>query len=189
MNGKNIAKTNPDEFTDRESANRDAITGTPGSHPVGTGIGAVSAGAAGAAIGAAAGPVGSIAGAAIGAVVGAVAGGLAGKGIAETINPTAEDAYWRENYKLRPYVRPGATYDDYLPAYRYGWEAPSQYPGRSFDDVEDDLRERWLEENPNGDWEDARAAVRDSYNRIVARPNAESNADSTTSSQALNVNP
>jgi hypothetical protein len=69
------------------SANRDPITGTPGAHPVGTGVGALAGGAAtGAAVGTVAGPVGTV----IGAAVGAVAGGLAGKGVAEEIDPTID---------------------------------------------------------------------------------------------------
>ena len=69
------------------TANRDPITGTPGAHPVGTGVGALAGGAAaGAAVGTVAGPVGT----AIGAAVGAVAGGLAGKGVAEEIDPTVD---------------------------------------------------------------------------------------------------
>lgn len=69
------------------SANRDPITGTPGAHPVGTGVGALAGGAAaGAAVGTVAGPVGT----AIGAAVGAVAGGLAGKGVAEQVDPTID---------------------------------------------------------------------------------------------------
>lgn len=71
------------------SANRDPLTGTPGAHPVGTGVGALAGGAAtGAAVGTVAGPVGT----AIGAAVGAVAGGLAGKGIAEEVDPTVDPA-------------------------------------------------------------------------------------------------
>lgn len=71
------------------NANRDPITGEPGSHPVGTGVGAAAGGvAAGAAVGTVAGPVGT----AVGAVVGAVAGGLAGKGVAEKVDPTLPDA-------------------------------------------------------------------------------------------------
>ena len=67
------------------SANRDPITGTPGAHPVGTGVGAVAGGmAAGAAAGTVAGPVGTV----VGAAVGAVAGGFAGNGVAEKIDPT-----------------------------------------------------------------------------------------------------
>ena len=67
------------------SENRDPITGTPGAHPVGTGVGAAAGGiAAGAAAGSVAGPVGTV----VGAAVGAVAGGLAGKGVAEKVDPT-----------------------------------------------------------------------------------------------------
>lgn len=70
----------------------DPLTGEPGAHPVGTGVGAVAgAAAAGAATGAIAGPVGAL----IGLAVGAVVGGLAGKGVAEVIDPTAEEAYRR----------------------------------------------------------------------------------------------
>src|SRR5436305_12601800 len=126
-------------------ANRDPVTGEPGAHPVGTGVGAAVGGAAagvlgGAAAGAvsgsaAAGPVGTV----VGAVVGGVAGGLAGKGIAESIDPTAEDAYWRENYKTRPYYDSATSYDDYRPAYQYGWEARSRYGDRTFDEIEPDL--------------------------------------------------
>src|SRR6201996_4973569 len=121
------------------SANRDPLTGAPGAHPVGTAAGAVAGGlATGAAVGTVAGPVGT----AIGAAVGAVVGGLAGKGVAEGIDPTAEDAYWRENYASRDYVANGRTYDDYGPAYGY---AVSQYqPGRAFDDIETDLADGWM---------------------------------------------
>ena len=99
-----------------EMATRDPLSGAPGAHPVGVGIGAAAGGmAAGAAAGTVAGPVGTLLGAAVGAVV----GGLAGKGVAESIDPTVEDAYWRENYASRDYVAPGRTYADYGPAYGY----------------------------------------------------------------------
>src|SRR5688572_27210787 len=108
------------DVIDRNDANRDPITGTPGAHPVGTGIGAAAAGATGAAIGGAVGgPVGAVAG----AVIGSVAGGLGGKAAGEAVNPTAEDAYWRDEYKNRPYARDSEyAYEDYGPAYRHGWE-------------------------------------------------------------------
>ena len=76
--------------------------------------------AAGAAAGTAgAGPIGG----AVGAVVGAVAGGLAGKGVAEKVNPTEEDAYWREHHTKEPYYDRNYTYDDYRGAYKTGYEA------------------------------------------------------------------
>ena len=74
----------PEPPIDEPGMNPDPLTGAPGAHPVGTGLGAVSGAAAGASIGAAAGPVG----AALGTVVGAVAGALAGRGAAEAVNPT-----------------------------------------------------------------------------------------------------
>lgn len=149
---------------DTPDANPDAITGAPGSHPIGTGVGAAAAGAAGAAIGMAAGPVGS----AVGAVVGAVAGGLAGKGVAEAVNPTSEDAYWREAYHTRPYYEAGFDYEHYGPAYTYGYTNYERYKGRSFEEVEPDLRTRW--ESARGksrlDWDRAKHAVRDAWHRV-----------------------
>ena len=158
-------KLNPDA----PDSNPDLITGSPGSHPVGTGVGAASAGAAGAAIGAVAGPVG----AAVGAVVGAVAGGLAGKGVAEAVNPTAEDAYWRENYRNRPYVQSGKDYDEYRPAYQHGWESRARNPGREFEEVEPELRTDWESRQQAGQgrsssgmsWENAKGAARDAWDR------------------------
>jgi hypothetical protein len=154
---ESLQKNNPDN-------NPDPITGTPGAHPVGTGLGAASAGAAGAAIGAVGGPVGIT----VGAIVGAVAGGLAGKGVAEAVNPTAEEAYWRNFYKTRPYVDSRVDYDEYGPAYRYGWEARTRYGSRQFDDVESELERDWSRARGKSslDWSHARHATRDAWEHI-----------------------
>ncbi|MCE3284893.1 MAG: hypothetical protein K0R70_1149 [Steroidobacteraceae bacterium] len=152
--------------------NRDPITGAEGSHPLGTAGGAFAGGAAGgvagaavagAAAGSAAGPAGTL----IGAAVGAVAGGLAGKAIAERINPTVEEEYWRTNYSSRPYVTTGARYDDYGPAYRMGYERYPEYHGRKFDEVEHEFARDW--DARRGDsklsWNEARHATRDAFQR------------------------
>ncbi len=147
---------------ERKDANRDPISGAPGSHPVGTGLGAAAGGmAAGAAAGTVAGPVGTV----VGAAIGAVAGGLAGKGIAEMADPTVEEAYWRETYSSRPYVTKGASFDDYGPAYMYGVENYSRFPGRSFDEVEPDLSRDWQRAKGKSSltWENAKHATRDSW--------------------------
>jgi phage tail tape-measure protein len=143
-------------------ANRDPLTGAPGAHPVGVGVGTAGGAATGAAIGAVAGPVGS----AVGAVVGGVAGGLVGKGAAEAVNPTVEDAYWRENYSKRPYVTAGSTYDTYRPAYQYGWESYGRYQGRSFDEVEPELSRNWDSNRTKLSWDRAREATRDAWHRV-----------------------
>jgi len=153
---------NPEKSVDvppQGDRNPDPITNAPGSHPVETGIGAAIAGAAsGMAVGAVTGPVG----AAIGAAAGAIAGGYAGKGIGELIDPTTEDNWLRDNYQSRPYYRQGRTFDAYVPAYRYGATAESQYGEGRFDEIENDLKSGW--EGDMG-WEDARGPVRDAYDR------------------------
>jgi hypothetical protein len=117
--------------------------------------------AAGAAVGGMTGPVG----AAVGAAIGAVAGAVAGRAKAD---PAVEDAYWRDNYSSRPYIRSGSTYDDYGPAYRYGWDAHSRYAGRSYDEVEPELARDWGSARGNSslEWEHAKHATRDAWHRV-----------------------
>ncbi len=144
--------------------NLDPITDEPGAHPVGTGVGAVAGGAAaGAAAGAFGGPVGAVAG----AVVGAVAGGLGGKAVAEAINPTAEQAYWRDNYNREPYYETGRSFDDYGPAYGLGVHGRTSYGG-SFDDAESRLATDWTsrKERSGLNWEQAREPSRAAWTRV-----------------------
>lgn len=156
--------------------NRDPISGAPGAHPLGTGVGAAAGGVAGAAVAAAvaggvtgtavAGPAGTVAGAAIGAVV----GGLAGKGVAENVNPTAEDAYWREQHRREPYYDKNYSYQDYQGAYRTGYEGYHRLggPGKSFEDAEPELRREYEMSWPNSklSWEKARPAARAAWSRF-----------------------
>lgn len=163
----NDLNTIDERDTDRREAqaHRDSITGAPGSHPLGTGLGAVVGGAAaGAATGTVAGPVGTV----IGTAVGAVVGGLAGKGVAEAIDPTVEDAYWRQNFTDRAYVEDGSSYDDYRPAYGVGVSSFGRYPGRSFEDVEPQIADNWTSNRGNSrlGWNQARPAARDAWNRL-----------------------
>jgi hypothetical protein len=148
----------------RTDANRDPITEEPGAHPVGTGIGAAGGAAAGAAVGAVGGPVG----AAVGLVAGAVAGGLAGKGVAEKIDPTVEDGYWKENYSKRPYVEKNVSFETYQPAYRTGYEGATRYRGKRFSDIEPDLRRDYEKARGKSglEWDKARLATRDAWDRV-----------------------
>ncbi len=148
-------------------ANRDPITGEPGSHPVGTGIGAAGAGAAGAAIG---GAVGGPIGAGVGAVVGAVAGGYAGKAAGEAIDPTVENTYWETNYRTQPWYENDYTYEDYQPALRTGYEGYRRYAGsgKRYTDIESDL-EREYERGKGKSrltWEKAKNATRAAWDRV-----------------------
>ncbi|HEY9691967.1 MAG TPA: YsnF/AvaK domain-containing protein [Oculatellaceae cyanobacterium] len=148
-------------------ANRDPISGEPGSHPVGTGIGAAGAGAMGAAIG---GVVGGPIGAVVGSVIGSVAGGLMGKGAAEAVNPTEEDTYWQDNYASRPYVEPDTSYDAYQPAYTTGYEGFSRYADtdKTYDEVEPELQSHYEQNYASSGvpWEKAKHAARDAYLKL-----------------------
>ncbi len=173
-------KEKHDSTKEAHDANRDPITNEPGAHPVGVGVGtavggavggaalgaAASTAAAGAALGSAAGPVGT----AVGVVAGGIIGAVVGKRAAERVNPTEEDAYWKENYQSRPYVDKSAAYEDYRPAYQYGWESRERHEGKQFEDVEGDLSTGWSGMQPRMDWDKAKPAVRDAWDRAEQRP-------------------
>jgi hypothetical protein len=149
-------------------ANPDPITGEPGSHPVGTGVGSAGGAAAGAALGAVVGgPVGAL----VGGVAGAVIGGGAGHAAGETANPTAERKYWENAYRNRPYYKSGSAFDQYEPAYQYGWEnaAAPEFSGKSFDETEPVLSQRWASQagsKTGPSWNDSREPARDAWDRI-----------------------
>jgi hypothetical protein len=152
---------------DSNPENRDPITKEPGSHPVGTGVGAAGGAAAGAAAGmAVGGPVGAV----VGGAIGAVAGGAAGHAAGEAVNPTEEANYWRQNYSKRPYYVTGKPYDEYEPAYRYGWESAArpEYRDRKFQEIEGDLEKGWDKTKyaAGRSWRDVKDATRDAYDRI-----------------------
>lgn len=155
--------------------NLDPISKEPGAHPVGTGIGAAMGGVAG---GAAAGVVAGPAGAVVGGVAGAIAGGMGGKEAAEALDPTAEEAYWRDNHTREPYYESGRPFDDYAPAYRLGLQGRREYTS-SFDEAESGLAARWetQRERSTLTWPQARNASRAAWDRAHARLGTISNAD------------
>ena len=154
--------TNQNEI---RGTSRDRVTGAVGSHPVGTAVGGVAGGAAAGAIaGTMFGPIGTL----IGAGVGVVAGAAIGKGVAERVDPTGENEYWRHAYQTRPYAKHEYDFDrDYSAAYGYGLDAREKHGARSFEEIEADLRKDW--EDARGEsrlsWEEARPAVRDAFSR------------------------
>ncbi|HEY8360279.1 MAG TPA: PA2169 family four-helix-bundle protein, partial [Ramlibacter sp.] len=142
--------------------NRDPITDEPGAHPVGVGAGATGGAVAGAAVGAIGGPIG----AAVGGVVGAVVGGLAGKAAAEAVNPTAEEAFWKENYEKEPYYEKGRSFDDYGPAYRLGVAGRSRFED-PWTSVEPRLASEWESTRGNSSlsWDRASHATKAAWHR------------------------
>ena len=155
--------TNMTDTTTHDS-NPDPITGAPGSHPVGVGVGGTGGAVIGAAIGSLLGPIGTLIGGAAGTLVGAAAG----KGVAERIDPTGEAQYWESAHATRPYYDSNFTYDDYNPAYAYGDDVRARHVGRKWDDsLESEVRDGWdaAKAKSRLTWEQAKDAVRDAFDR------------------------
>lgn len=98
---------------------------------------------------------------------------VAGKGANRDYEPKNwpnEDSYWRKEYQNRPYVHT-ARYTLYQPAYRYGALLRQETPKKSFSELsEENLRSRWEENRQEStlEWEEARPAIEDAYNRVSA---------------------
>lgn len=155
------------EKEEEESGKR--VSGEPDSNLSAIGGGGIAGAAAGAAIGTAlGGPIGG----AIGAAAGAVAGGVAADQIQDELDPKIEEAYWKENYKNRPYYKQGDEYEVYSPAYRFGWESAirKEFSNRNFEDLEPELQKIWTKDSGAArDWKSVREICRDGFCRIRDR--------------------
>jgi len=83
-----------------------------------------------------------------------------------------EDRWWEQNFASRPYAS-GHSYEDFRPAYQYGFESGRHHMGRSWNDVEPDLRTGWdkFEGRRAGGaaWENIKDAVKDAWHRITGQ--------------------
>jgi hypothetical protein len=72
----------------------------------------------------------------------------------------AERDYWRGRYDKEGYYEAGRTYDDY--------EGRSRYTGKSFDEVENDLRANWDTAKGKSQlaWDRAKQAARAAWDRV-----------------------
>lgn len=133
-------------------------------HPMGMAVGATGAAATGAAVGGGvAGPVGAV----VGAAVGAVAGAIGGKAAADSVNPSLEDAWWKEHHALR-HPKPGETYETYRPAYEYGWQARMMHGDATWEEIEPNLAAGWPQSRGDSklEWSEARQAARDAWDKV-----------------------
>jgi len=81
-----------------------------------------------------------------------------------------EDAYWRTNYRDRPYASShGKDYAFYQPGYRYGFDAANRFHDRDWSEVETDLSKNWnsYEHRGTSTWEQVKDAVRDAWDRVT----------------------
>jgi hypothetical protein len=136
---------------------------------VGVAGGAAAGAGVGAAIGSAVPGLGTAIGAGVGALVGGLAGGAGGAAVANYVDPAKEEEYWEKNHTTRPYYREGTSFTEYRPAYRYGVESATKYPGKSFDEVEPRLGRSWPKYRGDGSSlgrSKARDAARDAHDRV-----------------------
>ncbi|MCA1714502.1 MAG: hypothetical protein LC715_05075 [Gammaproteobacteria bacterium] len=133
-------------------------------HSIGAGTGALGGAVTGAAVGSAAGPIGTV----VGAIAGGVIGAKAGDAIAEAVNPTEYISTFENSYRAAPYYSTGREWNDYQPAYQYGYDTYGQYRGQRFEDVEDQLERNWDATRADSRlaWSEAREAVKDGWHHI-----------------------
>jgi hypothetical protein len=80
-----------------------------------------------------------------------------------------EDAFWRKQFEQESYFQKGMTWDDYEPAYRYGYDFYQKHPDRKFEDMESDMSSGWdkFKAKSRLKWENAKDAVRAAWDRAV----------------------
>jgi uncharacterized protein (TIGR02271 family) len=86
---------------------------------------------------------------------------------------TFDDSDFRTDFQKR-YSTSGTSYDTYLPAYRYGYDMASdaRYKGRSFDEVQSDLRTDYGRRYPNSTWEKMKDAIRYGWDKVTGKTKA-----------------
>jgi len=92
--------------------------------------------------------------------------------------PAARRAAWssedqddcRRDYE-RTHATAGAPWSSMEPAYRFGYRMADdlRYHGKSWPEVEGDLRQIYLRENPTSTWESVKDAVRYGWERVSGR--------------------
>ena len=85
--------------------------------------------------------------------------------VAEFVNPTDYEDYWRSHFYGTVYYVSGCVWRDYRPAYRLGFDAYFSNHGRKFDDVEFEIARSWeaIKDNSQLTWSQAKHAVRDGW--------------------------
>jgi hypothetical protein len=163
-----------DDRTEGEYSLTNPVSAPPGkgtperidrdSKTVGESAGGFVGASTGAAIGAIAGPIGAV----IGGLAGALGGWWAGGEIADAIT-TEDDAAFRHDFENRADRLSDHPYEEIRPAYAAGHLAARnpEYAGRSFEDVESDLRCGWNADaiDQCGEWPAVRRYARTAFDR------------------------
>jgi uncharacterized protein (TIGR02271 family) len=81
-----------------------------------------------------------------------------------------DDSDFRRDFQTN-YGTGGASYDTYAPAYRYGYDMASdpRYKGKSFPDVENDLRSDYGRRYPNSTWDQMKNSIQYGWNKVTGK--------------------
>jgi hypothetical protein len=82
---------------------------------------------------------------------------------------TTEETYWREHHASQPYADKQRSYEDYAPAYRFGYDAATKHTGKRFEEIEEDVALNYEKSRPESalPWDHARPAVKAAWDRLA----------------------
>ena len=82
-----------------------------------------------------------------------------------------DQAWWRENFRNRPYVTADRRFEDYEPGYRFAYQSQSRYRGKNFNEVEPSLRSDWnnYEGRGTSTWDHVKESVRDAWDHLTGK--------------------
>ncbi len=102
---------------------------------------------------------------------------LGNKGDLGNAGDSGLDADFRRDFQSR-YGSTGGDYNTYGPAYNYGYQMASdaRYKGRSFDDVESDLRSDYGRQYPNSTWEKMKDSIRYGWDKVTGKTSSATGA-------------
>lgn len=78
------------------------------------------------------------------------------------------ETHWRKHHAAQPYADKSLSYEHYGSAYRTGHEGASKYPGKKFEEIEEDLALDYQKHRPGSGlpWDTVRPAVKAEWDRI-----------------------
>jgi len=81
------------------------------------------------------------------------------------------DEDYRSDFQTRFGSNANYRYEDYAPAYNYGYQMASdpRYKGRNFDEVSDQMKTDYLRNNPNSTWDNTKGAVRYGWEKMTGQ--------------------
>jgi len=176
-----LGPTHPEDshWADAEHVMKPSGEPTPGiAGPIAAASGALAGGTAGTIF---FGPIGTIVGAIAGAATGAV-GVASGSEVEDRFDYDADaDARYRTQYERLADRPDDRSFETARPAYLFGHIAARTpaYRGRTFEEVEPELRGRWSDELRArfGEWNAVRPMVRGAFEPSLARAEGETFAD------------